>query len=290
LILLAAVLWGTVGVATRAVFSLAETTALSVAFLRLALSLPVLGGASVAVLGHDGFKASPRHLLLMSVSGLMLAGYQLCFFGALQRVGVAIATLVTLCTAPVLVAVLSTVLLRERPTRRLGLATLLAILGTVLLVSPAEGTALDGSSGTGILLALGSALGYAMVAIVSRRIASRHHPLVPVTVGFAVGSAALLPFLLLDGPRMGFPVSGWLLLLYLGVVPTAIGYVLFTVGMRSTAATVASILTLVEPLTAAVLAWLLFDEHLGPLALIGAALLLGAVVLLTRGWGLLGLP
>src|SRR3954453_8268797 len=86
LILLAAVLWGTVGVATRAVFSLAETTALTVAFLRLGLSLPVLGGASIAVLGISGFKASPRHLLLMSVSGLMLAGYQLCFFGALQRV------------------------------------------------------------------------------------------------------------------------------------------------------------------------------------------------------------
>src|SRR5262245_53589631 len=86
LIVLAAVLWGTVGVATRAVFSLAETTALTVAFLRLALALPVLGGASVAVLGPAGFKASPRHLLLMSVSGVMLAGYQLCFFGALQRV------------------------------------------------------------------------------------------------------------------------------------------------------------------------------------------------------------
>jgi DME family drug/metabolite transporter len=282
LILLAAVLWGTVGVATRAVFSLAETTALSVAFLRLALSLPVLGGASITVLGRDGFSASPRHLLLMGISGVMLAGYQVCFFGALQRVGVAIATLVTLCTAPVLVAILSAVLLRERPSQRLGLAALLAMLGTVLLVSPAEGTGLDGSSGAGILLALGSALGYATVAIVSRRIASQHHPLVPVTVGFAVSSAALLPFLLLDGPQIGYPISGWLLLLYLGVVPTAIGYVLFTIGMRSTLATVASILTLVEPLTAAVLAWLLFDERLGPLALIGAALLLGAVVLLAR--------
>jgi DME family drug/metabolite transporter len=65
-------------------------------------------------------------------------------------------------------------------------------------------------------------------------------------------------------------------------VPTAVGYILFMHGMRTTPATVASVLTLVEPLTAAVLAWLLFDERLGPLALVGAALLLGAVVLLTR--------
>src|SRR4051794_35824575 len=205
LIVLAAVLWGTVGVTTRALFGVVETTALSVAFLRLVLLLPVLGGASALVLGPRGFRASPRPLLLMSVSGVMLAGYQLCFFGALQRVGVAIATLVTLCTAPVLVALLSTLLLGERPTRRLALAAGLAMLGTILLVSPADGATLDGAAGTGILLALGSALGYAMVAIVSRRIASQHHPLVPVTVGFMVGSLALLPFLLLDGPRMDFP-------------------------------------------------------------------------------------
>src|SRR5947209_4481889 len=99
LILLAAVLWGTVGVVTRAIFGLAETTALSVAFLRLALSLPVLGLASATVLGRRGFTATPRHLLLMAVMGVMLATYQVCFFGALQRVGVAVATLVTLCTA-----------------------------------------------------------------------------------------------------------------------------------------------------------------------------------------------
>src|SRR4051794_1068838 len=150
LIVLAAVLWGTVGVTTRALFGVVETTALSVAFLRLVLLLPVLGGASALVLGPRGFRASPRPLLLMSVSGFMLAGYQLCFFGALQRVGVAVATLVTLCTAPVLVALLSIVLLGERPTRRLALAAGGAIVGAVLLVSPARRPPPHGSARLGI--------------------------------------------------------------------------------------------------------------------------------------------
>ena len=90
-ILLAAILWGTVGVTTRAIFTVAETTALSVAFLRLALAVPVLGLATAAILGWRGLYATPRHLLLMGVMGMMLAGYQLCYFGAIQRVGVAIA-------------------------------------------------------------------------------------------------------------------------------------------------------------------------------------------------------
>jgi DME family drug/metabolite transporter len=182
----------------------------------------------------------------------------------------------------VIVAGLSPLLFGERLTRRLVLSAALAITGTVLLVSPIDLTALRGAAGTGLLLALGSALGYALVAIVSRSVARHAHPLTPVTVGFAVGALVLLPALLFDGPRLDFPPVGWLLLVYLAVVPSALAYVLFTVGMRTTLATVASLVTLIEPLTAAGLAWLLFDERLGPLALVGAGLLLGAVWLLAR--------
>jgi drug/metabolite transporter, DME family len=76
LILLAAILWGTVGVTTRAIFTLAETTALSVAFLRLALAVPVLTIGTATVLGRRGFQATPRHLLLMAGMGVLLATYQ----------------------------------------------------------------------------------------------------------------------------------------------------------------------------------------------------------------------
>jgi DME family drug/metabolite transporter len=282
LILLAAILWGTVGVTTRAIFTVAETSALTVAFLRLLLALPALGAASTTVLGRRGLRVAPRDVVLMGLIGALLATYQLLYFGAIQRVGVAVATLVTLCAAPVIVAVLSTVLLGERPTRRLAVAATLAILGTILLVRPADGAAYDGAAGIGLLMALGSASGYALITIASRSIARRYHPLVSLSVGFAFGSLALLPALLLEGAQLSFPAEGWALLLYLGVVPTALAYFLFTVGMRTTVATVASLVTLIEPLTAATLAWLIFGEQLGPLALVGAALLLGTVLMLTR--------
>ena len=70
------------------------------------------------------------------------------------------------------------------------------------------------------------------------------------------------------------------MLLYLGCVPTAIGYGLFQVGIRSLSATVASIVTMCEPLTAAILAWILFHEGLGPLGLLGAGCLLGAMAMI----------
>jgi len=73
-----------------------------------------------------------------------------------------------------------------------------------------------------------------------------------------------------------------LLLLYLGCIPTALAYVLFQSGMRSTSATLTSILTLCEPLTAAILAWIIFGEYLGLAGILGAVLLLGTIFLLAR--------
>lgn len=70
------------------------------------------------------------------------------------------------------------------------------------------------------------------------------------------------------------------MLLYLGCVPTALGYGLFQAGIRSLSATVASIVTMCEPLTAAVLAWILFREELGPFGLLGAGFLLGAMAII----------
>jgi DME family drug/metabolite transporter len=284
-ILSAAVLWGTVGVTTQLIYGLADTSPLSVAWLRLALALPTLLAACALVLGRRALRVRPRGLGGMLVVGILLALYQICYFSAIPLIGVAVATLITLCAAPVLVALLSAALLLEGLGGRLVLALVCALAGTALLIDLGGGRPSGTPTALGLLLALASALGYALVTLSSRLLAPRHHPLQLVTVGFAAGAAILLPVAAWAGLALGYPLLGWGLLLYLGVVPTALAYLLFTVGMRSTSATAASIATLIEPVTAAGLAWILFGERLGPLALAGALLLLGAVVLLATGKG-----
>jgi drug/metabolite transporter, DME family len=279
LIALAAVLWGTVGVTTAALYRISATNALSIGFFRLGLAAPVLALACYWALGRRALRVAPRDLAAMTAIGAMLACYQVCFFAAIPRVGVAVTTLVTLCTAPVLVALLGTALGRERLTRPLVLALVCAILGTALMVDMGNGAA-NGFDPLGVVLALGSALGYAVMTLLGRGLAGRCHVLQTTTVGFASGAAMLLPLALLNGFAGSYPVEGWLLLLYLGLVPSALGYVVFLMGMRVTAATVASITTLLEPLVATLLAWLLFGERLGPLGALGAALLLGSMLLL----------
>jgi len=82
---------------------------------------------------------------------------------------------------------------------------------------------------------------------------------------------------------LSYPPVGWLLILYLGLVPTALAYALYLRGLRSVPATVSAIITLLEPLGSTVLAVLLLGERLTALGLLGAALLLASMALLYRG-------
>ncbi len=283
-IIIAALLWGTVGVATKAIYNVADTTALSIGFFRLAIATPVLLVACRRLLGRRTFRIAPRDLPPMLLIGVTMALYQVCFLGAIPRIGVASTTLITLCTAPVIVALLAAALLDEALTSRVVLALVAGLAGTVLL-SWTNPSAIEGRHATlvGVGLALSSALGYAIMTLCSRVLAGRYHPLQPMTVGLGTGALLLLPFALASDITVSFPPTGWALLLYLGIVPTALAFVVFLTGMEHTTATVASIITLLEPLTATVLAWLLFDEQLGLLGLLGAALLLGAIWLLYLG-------
>jgi DME family drug/metabolite transporter len=73
------------------------------------------------------------------------------------------------------------------------------------------------------------------------------------------------------------------LLLYIGLIPTAVAYTLFFRGMRGVKASTASKLTMIEPFTATILAWFIFDERLAASGIVGALLLLLAIVFLYRG-------
>lgn len=179
-------------------------------------------------------------------------------------------------------ALFSSWLLGEKLTPSLIIALGFALTGTALLVGVSAVDAIASLNAVmGILLALTSACAYAIVVLCSRALAGRCHPLQSLTIGFSTGAVILLPFALLNGLAITYPIIGWALLLYLGLVPTVFAYLLFLSAIRQTTATVASI-TMLEPLTSTILAWLLFHEQLGFFGLWGGLLLLVAMVLLLR--------
>lgn len=283
LIMLAAVMWGTVGITTKTIYGLTATNPLSIGFFRLTLSLPILFAVCWVTQKRQMFNVAGRDLTLMLLIGMMTALYQVCYFGAIERTGVAVATLVTLCTAPVMVAVISVFITKQRPSVYVLLALAGALAGTTMLVGFQKNAGEDSAETSGILLALGSALGYSIVTLATRKLAGRYHPFQSIAISFSFGAVILLIFALAHGIVLDYTPIGWSLLLYLGTIPTALAYVLFITGMRSTTATVASISTLLEPLVATILAWLIFGERFGAMGFVGVILLSGSLVILYKG-------
>lgn len=276
-IILASILWGTSGVTARVLYGLSDFQPTVVAFYRLGVAAIAL---LIALSNLREVRQRLRFSWMMVAMGVCQGFYQLCYFAAIPRVGVAVATLIALCVAPIIVAILAVVVLKERLEVKTILALILAIVGTGLLVGGDASLSFTAERVQGMLLALGSATGYAIFALCSRAASQRYHPLQSTSVAFSLGAVLLLPFAL---PQFQLPttLTQTGLLFYLGLIPTALSYFLFLRGVRSVTATVASVVTLLEPLTATILATLLFQEQMSLLNVTGGFLMVGALLIMS---------
>lgn len=289
-IALGATLFGSIGVATKGLFLVSQANAISITLWRSLIALPVLFIIGMFLLGSKLFSIRRTDFGLMIGAGLLMAVYQVAFVLAVQLVNVTIATLVTLCTVPIIVAVLATLVLHEQLHRNLYLAMGCAIVGVVLLVGFQATGDFGANVWLGIGMALLTALANAFFQITSRALANRYHPIQTLTVYFLVAALAFLPFALWNGFVVNYPPLGWALLLHLGLAISVIAYLLLLLGLRTTPATTATIIGFLEPLTGTILAVLIFNEQLSSTGLYGAVLLLAAMVIAWRTTSAGGLP
>jgi len=210
--------------------------------------------------------------------GIGLAIAQAAYFASIADVGVAIATMVTLGAGPLLVAVGARFALGERLTPLAAIAILVALAGLVLLTGGADTAGPRPAAGIG--LALLAATAQATTTILGRRTGRTADTTAVCWIGAIVLTPLAAVMGIIPGHGTPLPTIGWLL--YLGAVPTAIAYPLFFAGLATVPATIASVVILLEPVTAAVIAVGLLGEHLTTSAVVGAVLLLAAVAGISR--------
>ena len=278
-----ALLWGTAGVASKTATGLEPVSAISIAFYRLFFCLPPLLLFGWVRYGAKLLRVQREHRLTVFTLALTIGLYQIFYFAAVREAGVTVATLVSLGGAPFLVALLAALFLKEKPGRALLAALLLAVPGAVLLIGlPGEPVG-DGDPVFGVLLASLAAFSYATFALQSRRVAPFYDPIQLVLLAFGGAALLVLPAALVDGLSVPQHPGVWGLLIYMGLLPTAAAYLFFFAGLKHATATLAGLLTVLEPLAAAVLAGLLFGERLGPAGLVGAGLILAGLVVSSLG-------
>jgi len=283
LVALAAISWGTTGATMTLAAGDAGAGPLLVGWARLAVAAPCLLAIAIVVRARPTVAPARGDGLALAAAGAAMAAYQICYFTAVTLTGVAVAALLAICTAPLMIALLAALFLGERLTPTVRVSLGMAVLGTALLVIGPRGPGeIAGRSVLGALLALGAGLSYAVYAVSTKRLLARAAPLPLAAATFTLAALLITPVLLAE-PSVRRPLTeGWPLLVYLGVVPTALAYILFTVGLRRVPATTAGVVSLLEPLTATVLGVMVFGESLGVMGMAGATLLLAALLRLTR--------
>ncbi|MEA3059442.1 MAG: hypothetical protein QOE50_854 [Sphingomonadales bacterium] len=236
--------------------------------------------AAVVLVPLAARRAAPRPRGA-TLGGLVLLGalyvcQSLSYFSALTMTSAALLGLL-LYVYPVVVAVLASVLFRIPLTRPRIVSLALAVAGAALTIGP-----LGSGNWLGIGLGLASALIYAGYILVATRITRRVDPVWSSAI--ITASAALIFGVLALAHGVALPASpiGWAAVGAIALVSTVVAILSFLAGLARLGPTDAATISTLEPAMTALLAVLLLGESLGPMQLVGGALIVSAALLIAR--------
>jgi drug/metabolite transporter (DMT)-like permease len=219
-----------------------------------------------------------RDALLVVVSGVTLSFHFLAFIFAVEFTTVANATFLV-NTSPIMLAVLSPVLIRERTTSREGAGVLTATLGILLVANVGNGFRSFGFADVSALLA--AAL-LSLYSLIGRYFRARGVSTAAYTA-YVYSTATIVALSLADilGSKTfrTYDITNIIAILGLALVPTTLGHTLYNYSLGSVKALTANLFPLLEPILASMFAVLLFGEIPTLTQIVGYVLILSAVVI-----------
>ncbi|KGJ10422.1 EamA family transporter (plasmid) [Paracoccus versutus] len=279
-VLFSSVVWGTTGTAA--------TFAPEVGPAAIGAAAMGVGGLLQALLaGGRIARALPelaRHWRNLLLGGLAVAIYPLAFYASMRLAGVTIGTVVTIGSAPLLSALIEWLFDGARLSRRWLAGASIGLLGMVLLclAEDAGHQAGEGATLLGIALGLVGGLTYALYSWTARRLMLRGiHSRVAMGTTFGIGGLLLMPVLVATGGPFLASWGNAAVGIYMALVPMFLGYVCFGIGLARISASMATTITLIEPVMAAMLAILVVGERLPALGWIGVVLVVSCLVVIT---------
>ncbi|WP_366924232.1 DMT family transporter [Metallumcola ferriviriculae] len=277
LILLAAVAWGSLGIAGENLFKLGLLPTQivwfrsTIAFAGILLLTMTANRSRLRIKRHD----IPFFLAYGLIS---VALFYLSYLTAIEKTGVAAAAIL-LYTAPAITAILSRMIYKE-PIDKLKLICIaLTISGCFLVVKGYDLNNLKLNT-SGILWGLMAGLTYALYPIFGKHVADKYHPWTIILYSQGIGSLFL--------STMFFPKTiitetqhpmTWVYLLYIGIIPTLFSYLCYNAALKHVAPGRASIIATLEPVAAVFFAYVFLGQLLEPVQMAGAFLVVVAVII-----------
>lgn len=279
LIVIAGLFWGSMGLFVRHLNSLGFTS-IQVACLRL-VTAGILFALILLIKDPKGFKISPKDIPLFLALGLVsILFFTCCYFTAIRLMTMSTAAIL-LYTSPIWVMILAVFFLKEKINTKKIIALVLAFAGSVL-VSGFGGKVTP----VGILVGLGSGLGYGLYSIFGSFALKKYSPLTVTCYTFLIAGAGsvfvsnpadLITKISSNGNKPA--LLGFVLLT--SVITAVIPFLLYTLGLNRTTAGRAAVLATVEPAAATLFGFFVMKETIGPVAVLGILLVFAAIMILS---------
>ncbi|MBO3799086.1 MAG: DMT family transporter [Thermoproteota archaeon] len=263
----AAVIWGFNGVIVNRV----PLNAYATAFFRVLFASLVLTPLLLLTRRREAFQAAGAWRSMLALGLLLSMGWAF-LFQSMRLIAVADAVLLNYM-APVFVAFLSPLFLRERVEKPVILALAMCMVG-MLMISYGYGLQSVGLNMLGVVYGLLAGLAYAGFIILSKKTLANCSSLTVASYSYLASTLILSPTLLNMNPSLN--LSSWILLLILGVFNTAFAVTLYLKGLKLIKAQKAVIFTYLEPVSAAVAGFLLLGQQLTLQTLTGGLMILSA--------------
>ena len=235
------------------------------------------------VRNRTGFRISLRDLPLFLGLGFgSILFFTVCYFTAITMMSLSAAAIL-LYTSPVWIMLMSVLFFHEKLNRKKILALALAFSGCVLV----SGISGDGISLTGLLVGLGSGIGYGLYSILGTVALRKYSPYTVTTYTFLFAAAG--SWLICNPAEMGSTYSAasdraflFFFCTLTALITAVIPFLAYTLGLQTVEASRAGILATIEPMVATLIGILFFSEPLTAFSAMGILLILSAVILLNR--------
>lgn len=281
-ILLAAVLWGTIGLLMRGLHDTFGLSALTLAFLRAGISFTIVFLILLFV-RRDLLRLTRQSFVRLGLYGLI--GIAIFYFVYAQAIITTTVTtaVVLLYTAPAFVALMAWRAWGESLDTRKLIAIGLAFAGCALVARAYDPSQLS-LNWLGIVFGLGAGFTYALFTVFSKAGMRQFSTWTLMTYELLFGALFLLPLQNMNELAiLGKQPEAWLLLLGLAFGPTLGAITSFNLGLRDLPASNASIVATLEPVVASVLAFIVLGERLEPLQILGGGMVIAGAVWLSAG-------
>jgi len=223
--------------------------------------------------------ANHRLWFWSAIAGLGVAGNFGFYFLSIEEGSVAVAATLMYC-APVFVYLVSFALRLEKPTVLKLTAITVVMVGIVLLTQISEVGA-DGITLLGVVAGLLAGMSYAIFIFGFKYAAPHGSPQAILSIAFTVLVLVLIWPAGTEGVVDVLSTEDWPLFAALGVLGAGLSFIIYIIGLNWTAPAVASIMAMVEPVTASVFGVLVLSESLAASQLVGMGLILVTVTALS---------